>query len=625
MKKIISVLLCAALIATCLFAASGCSKQTQTKSEIVLITDGGTITDNGYNQSAWEGILSYVEKEPASYCYYQPVLDENGELTVENVEKYVELAAKNGAQYIVFPGEDFAVSAYELSGIYPDIKFILLGAKPHAADDNTDRYIKNVMSVAFDNIQSGFLAGYTAVLNGHTDLGVFGEYSRGDSSQYGAGFVQGAAYAADSEGIPVTVNWADYDSPLLDYDYNFTIKACYDKVENAKKDTFTVKVVKGTGSGTYTEGSNVTITANEAPVGQVFDHWEVKSDTEGVKDKKVNISSDSKSEMNLLVEKCDCTITAVYKDIEGKYFTVSVMDAAGKNALSVQSVSENGECWVEAPVADENMVFDHWETSAAEQVEDVNSKGTMVKGVSSNIELIPVYSVSDTPTFNVNVITGEGGSGVSYGTGSYVAGDKVEVSASVPKDGYMFSHWENADAYGESTGIAMENEYYWNTTFEMVDRYAAVCEEMFDRGATVVFNGGNTLAQSAFTAKGNFDYDLSVISAGEKNKDAYITAVNDYSKAVVECLTEYKGGSVFSADCKNESLYLTYVADTEKEEGKAIQEKYDAVYKALADGKINLIRVQEGAGYDFCKQYQKNKYSKCLTLNDMFLTGAALG
>ena len=41
--------------------------------------------------------------------------------------------------------------------------------------------------------------------------------------------------------------------------------------------------------------------------GKVFDKWVVKSDTEGVKDSKVNISSDKKSSMNLLVEKCDCT------------------------------------------------------------------------------------------------------------------------------------------------------------------------------------------------------------------------------------------------------------------------------------------------------------------------------
>ncbi len=37
--------------------------------------------------------------------YYQPVLDENGELTSDNVDKYVKLAQDNGAKYVILPGE----------------------------------------------------------------------------------------------------------------------------------------------------------------------------------------------------------------------------------------------------------------------------------------------------------------------------------------------------------------------------------------------------------------------------------------------------------------------------------------------------------------------------------------
>lgn len=619
MKKIISVLLCLAMLTCCVFAAAGCSKQEEIKSDIVLITNGGTIKDGGYNQSAWEGITSFADENAMSYNYYQPVLD-NDTLTVENVEKYVELAAKNGAQYIVFPGEEFAVSAYELANSYPDIKFILIGATPHSADDDADRFISNVMSVTFDSVQSGFLAGYLAVMNGNTELGFFGEFSQGNSSQYGAGFVQGAAYAADNLGIPVTLDWADYDSPLLDYDYDFTITACYEKIADQTEKTYTVKVENGTGSGTYTEGSNVTITANPAPEGQVFDHWETKSDTEGVKDKKVNISSKSKDSMNLLVEKCDCTITAVYKDIEGDYFTVSVTDAEGKSIASMQNVGENGECWVQAPVADKNMVFDHWKTDAAENVEDVNSAGTTVKNVTSNITLTPVYVLSDMPTFNVTVVTGEGGNGESTGSGSYVAGDRVTVAAAVPQEGYMFSHWENADAYGEGTGIAMENEYFWNTSFDMVDRYASVCEKMYDHGATAIFTGGNTKVDSVFTAKWNYDYDLNVLTAGANNKDAYITVVNNYGEAVSDCLADFKGGTVALSSCATDGLYASFVSDD-----KDVQKEYDEVYKKLAKGKIPLLQVQDGAGYDFCKYFNKNKLSKCLTLNGMFLEGVSLG
>lgn len=615
MKKIVSVLMCLVLVG-CVFA--GCVKQEDLKSDIVLITDGKTITDGGYNQSAWEGIKSYADENAMTYSYYQPMLEED-ELVSENVEKYVSLASDNGTQYVVFPGEDFAVCAYEIAPAYPDIQFILLDAIPHSADDDTDCYLNNVMSVSFDALESGYLAGYISVMNGNTELGYFGQFSGDDSANYGAGFVQGAAYAADTLGVPVTVDWADYDSALLDYSYDFTITACYEKIEDQKDDTFTVNVVGGIGTGTYTEGSNVTITANPAEEGQVFDHWEVKSDTEGVKDSKVNISSETESSMNLVVEKCDCTITAVYKDIEGEYNTVEVMSADGKSVVSSFSVEPDGECEITAPVATENMVFDHWESSVPDVVEDVNAKTTTVKSTTEKTTLTPIYVPSTEPTFNVTVVTGEGGNGDSTGSGSYVTGDEVEVAAAVPKDGYMFSHWENADNYGYGTGISMANEYYWDTTFEMVDRYAAVCENMYDQGINTIFTGGNDKADSAFTAKWNYDYDLNVIAAGAENGDAYTTIVKNYGEAVKDCLSNYQGGSVLVSDCSNNGIYATFVSDDEE-----IQAKYDEVYKSLADGKVSLVRADKGAGYDFCKYFNEHNMSKCLTLKGKFVEAVTL-
>lgn len=616
MKKAVSIILCLVLVVSTVFAASGCSKQKQALSDIVLITDGGDIKDGGYNQSAWEGVNSFAEENGLVQRYYQPTLDENGELTVESIEKYVELSAKNGAQYIIFPGECFAVAAYEVAPSYPDIKFILLDAIPHSAGDNTDRFVSNVMCVSFDTLQSGFLAGYIAVANGNTELGFFGEKNSKESANYGAGFAQGAAYAADSLGIPVTLDWADYDSPLLDYQYSVTIAACYDKIEDVKdEEIFTVKVVNGTGSGTYTKGSNVTITADPAPVGQEFDHWEVKSDTEGVKDKKVNISSKTKDSMNLLVEKCDCTITAVYKDIEGDYKSVTVAKAPELSYVYNQYFVKVGEgISVKAPVAEEGMVFDHWKTDADLGDTDLTSKEIWVEVNDNDISLYPVYKLSDVPTFNVTVQTGEGGDGDSTGSGSYIAGDTVSIAAAVPKEGYMFSHWENVGADGFSTGIAMENEYYWNTSFEMVDRYAAVCEAMYNHGATLVFNGGNSKADSAYTAKWNYDFDLGVISAGENNKDSYTTIVKNYGEAIKDCLENYKGGTVAAANCATEGIYATFVSEDEN-----VQKSYDEIYKALADGEITPILAEGGAGYDFCKAFVENHMSDCLTLNGWFI------
>lgn len=619
MKKIISLLMCIILVMGCVFAATGCTKKEDLKTDIVLITDGRTVKDGGYNQSAWEGISSYADENSLKCSYYQPVLDEAGNIVTDNIEKYVELASENGAKFVVLASEKFAVSAYEIASSYPDINFILLNSMPHSADSEVDALIQNVMSIQFDALQSGFLAGYISVMNGNTELGYFGQFDSKNSANYGAGFVQGAAYASDSLGVPATVDWADYDSALIDYNYNFNITACYEKIEDQDEKTFTVKVENGQGSGTYTEGSNVTITADTAPVGQEFDKWVVKSDTEGVKDKKVNISSKTKSSMNLLVEKCDCTITATYKDIEGSYNTVTVMDAEGKETISVQTVTENGNCTVKAPAAPQYMVFDHWESSFADAIENAESSETKVNVTNQDIVMTPVYVVSETPAFYVTVETGEGGEGTSTGSGSYLTGDFAEISAAVPKEGYMFSHWENKDAYGLGTGIAMANEYYPVTSFTMVDRYAAVCDRMFNHGVSTIFTAGNDQAESVFTSRGHFDYNLNVVTAGENNGDAYTTIVNNYGEAIKDCLANFKGGSLFLGNCQNEDIYASFVSDNDD-----VKAKYDEVYKALADGKIQLVAAEGGAGYDFCQYFNTNKMSKCLTLNGIFLEGISL-
>ena len=98
MKKIISVLMCLTL-AFGLFV--GCAKSAEQNYDIVMITDGASIKDGGYNESAWNGLTAYAIENAMTYHYYQPSL-EDGELTVSGVEKYVKLAVKNGAQFIGF-------------------------------------------------------------------------------------------------------------------------------------------------------------------------------------------------------------------------------------------------------------------------------------------------------------------------------------------------------------------------------------------------------------------------------------------------------------------------------------------------------------------------------------------
>ncbi len=611
MKKIISILLALVMLVGCTLAFAGCSKNENAKFDLVMITDGNTITDKGCNQSAWNGVKSFAENNNLTYRYYQPNLNDEGELDIDTIEKYFELAVDAGAKYIILPGEAFAVSCYEVAPRFSDVKFILVDAFPHSSDDNSVRLQANVECISFNELQAGFLAGYSSVIDGFTNLGYLGSVTAQKSGNYGAGFVQGAAYAADQTGTPVTLEYADYDSPILDYNYSFTVRPVYQSVKDAKEDTFKVNVVDGIGSGVYTDGENVTVTANPAPEGKTFDHWEVKSDTKGVKDKKVNISSKTKSSMNLLVGDCDCTITAVWKD--AVTYPVTITEADGNTAHEVVNALENSTAWITAPAAEPGLVFDHWECSEESAVEDINSAGTNINVTDHAVTVVPVYAPSEYPTFKVTVENGTG-------SGSYVTGDKIDIIADPPKDGEMFVKWENVDMQGLSTGISMENEYCYRTSFEMVDRYASIVEAMYDKGTELVFGGGNPLSESIFTATGTFDYPVyafgSVIDQSGWEK-CHASVVNDYGEAVNQVLGDFKGGSIYSADCSNNCIYVTgksLVPTYTDKDGKEVKDEnynegYAEVYEALASKKLVPVNVQSGGDV---RQALK---SKCLTLN----------
>ena len=608
MKRLICALMCIALLAV---SFTGCAKVKELHYDVVLITDGGLVTDGAYNESAWSGVKEYCEEQNLECRYYQPPAEEDTPVTTETALQYIELAVSNGAAMVVLPTDAFEVACYEASHLYPQTCFVLVDGMPHAEGSDVDAFLGNVMTVDFNPLESGFLAGYTAVISGNTNLGYYGSVKSETSSRYGAGFVQGAGYAADELGIPVQLAYADYDSPLLDFDYSFTLTANYDKIENIDENCFIVKVENGTGSGTYTEGSNVAITADPAPEGMVFDHWDYVSNTDGVKDKKVNLSETKKTETNLLVEKCDCTITAVYAEAPETTYPVIVKTADGTADFSAQYIMAGESCNVKAPAAESGYVFDKWQIETANgaeaDIDDINAKDTWVhiSEEAGGITLTPVYAQSAEPTFDVKVVTGEGGNGESIGAGSYVTDDYIEVAAALPQDGYIFTHWSNADADGYGAGISMENEYSPYTNYTMVNRYQAVVEKMYDNGASVVFAGGNE--DIGAVSEATKIYNFPKYAIGSENwqngwENYYSVAIKDYASAVKACLSDFRGGFNYTGNCANGGIYMSYVDENN-------QAQYDAVYQALANGNIALTGVAPGADVRLVNN------SRCLSLD----------
>jgi len=206
MKKITSIVLSLFLVA---MAATGCGSSTNNDQqsggtsggsssgfEIALITDKGNIDDKSFNQGSWEGVVEFATANGISHKYYKPE-----EASDAGYLAAIDLAVTGGAKVIVTPGYLFEVPIYEAQTKYPDVKFILLDGAPHTADYSTYETKENVASIMYAEEESGYLAGYAAVMDGMTKIGFMGGMAVPAVQAFGYGYLQGAEAAAVELGL----------------------------------------------------------------------------------------------------------------------------------------------------------------------------------------------------------------------------------------------------------------------------------------------------------------------------------------------------------------------------------------------------------------------------------------
>lgn len=174
---------------------------TPTGYEVALITDGGDVESGGFNQSAWEGIVTYGDTFSVTYQWYQPV-----EASTAAFSESIAEAVRNGAKLVICSGSLFGAAVYEAQYTYPEISFICIDCDPTSATGD-QKCEENVYSMYFSEEQLGFLAGYAAVVEGYTRLGFLGAMSIPTIVDYGAGFLQGVDQAAQERGITVEVTY----------------------------------------------------------------------------------------------------------------------------------------------------------------------------------------------------------------------------------------------------------------------------------------------------------------------------------------------------------------------------------------------------------------------------------
>lgn len=170
------------------------------KYQIAFVTDVGQLLDKSFNQGTWEGVKRYATENGKAYKYYQPA---NGDAATDTDRlDAMKAAVDNGAEIVVCAGFLQANALTEAADAYPEVKFVFV--------DGWETGIANIMSIDFQEEQSGYLAGYAAVKEGYTKLGFTGGGGGENPAccRFGYGYVQGAQAAAAEMGVNVEMKYS---------------------------------------------------------------------------------------------------------------------------------------------------------------------------------------------------------------------------------------------------------------------------------------------------------------------------------------------------------------------------------------------------------------------------------
>jgi len=211
MKKLFSLIFCLVLAFATMATLTACGSTENSGDEgktyeIAVVTDVGSLEDKGFNEGTWNGAKAYAEAHGISYKYYQPA-NENAATDNDRIAA-MRQAISNGAKIIVAPGFLQAAAMTAVAMEHPEVKFIFIDGWP--LDDGKGNVLPNVTAVVYKEQESGFLAGYAAVMEGYTKLGFTGG-GGGENpacNRFGFGFVQGAQAAAMSKGVEVDVKFS---------------------------------------------------------------------------------------------------------------------------------------------------------------------------------------------------------------------------------------------------------------------------------------------------------------------------------------------------------------------------------------------------------------------------------
>jgi len=182
-------------------------------------------------------------------------------------------------------------------------------------------------------------------------------------------------------------------------------------------------VVNGSGEGMYRAGRFVTITAEAAPKGKIFDRWAVDSGRPCMADIKAS-STDLKMGTGAV------KVTARYKDAPPARYSLTVGSGSGGGRYKADEKVE-----IKADSPPKNKVFEGWVVdSGSPCIADIKALSTSLKMGTGAVKVTARYKDAPPEKYTLKVTDGSG-------EGSYICGEEVDITAQKAPSGKEFDHW----------------------------------------------------------------------------------------------------------------------------------------------------------------------------------------
>lgn len=193
MKKLLLITMCLLSVSSLVFAGGASEEPTNEEKglNIAIITTPSGVDDGSFNEENYNGILSFIEKNPGSTV--KPLREPSGD-----VAKALKVASDVVADYDVEVCTGFQFAGISQLAIdNPDTKFILVDTFPVDPDDPSGTLVlDNVYAMLFAEQESGFFAGVAAALETKTNkVAVINGVAYPSNVNYQYGFECGVKYA----------------------------------------------------------------------------------------------------------------------------------------------------------------------------------------------------------------------------------------------------------------------------------------------------------------------------------------------------------------------------------------------------------------------------------------------